>query len=228
MSERAPAPTGLHLSVRWKIVILLALVVGAITGLDAWLVPTRAAEAERQSLRERSQAAAAMLADAIQPALEFEQTDVAQEGLRAALADPLMLWAAAYDRDGQRMTAVGSGSPTTQTRAMTLSRMDSGMVAGVAEIATDDGTRLGWVAVGLRGDVILERRASTQQTIAIQGSSSRSWASRSGSTSPPRSPRACRTSGSRRSGSRAATSIATWICASRTTSWATWRARSSS
>ena len=119
MSEGAtpPAPTGLRISVRWKIVILLALVVGAITGLDAWLVPSRAAEAERQSLRQRSQAAAAMLADSIQPALEFEQNDAAQEGLRAALADPLMLWAAAYDRDGNRLTAVGSGSPSSRSRA---------------------------------------------------------------------------------------------------------------
>ncbi len=161
--------SGLRISVRWKIVILLALVVGAITALDAWLVPTRAAEAERQALRQRSQASAAMLADAIRPALEFEQPDAAQEGLRAALADPLMVWAAAYDREGRRIAAVGDGSPSGRSRAQALTHAESGQVAGLAEITTADGAQLGWVGVGLRADLVLERRASAQQTIAIQG-----------------------------------------------------------
>ncbi|MCB9596746.1 MAG: HAMP domain-containing protein [Sandaracinaceae bacterium] len=166
MSE---GPKGLRISIRWKIVILLGLVVGAITGLDALLVPTRAAEAERHSLRQRSQAAAAMLADSVRPALEFEQSDAAQQGLRAALADPLVLWASVYDQQGQRITAVGDGSPSGRSRVLALTQAESGLVAGLAEVTTEDGNPLGWVGVGLRADGVSERRASTQQTIAIQG-----------------------------------------------------------
>ena len=170
MSERgARARSGIRLSVRWKIVILLAAVVAAITGLDALLVPARAAEAEREALRQRAHAAAAMLADAVRPALEFEQTDAAREGLRAALADPLVRWAAVYDRDGERMTSVGSGSPSGRSRVEELVGSASGQVAGLSEIDSETGQRVGYVGVGLRADMVYQRRASTQQTIAIQG-----------------------------------------------------------
>src|SRR5262245_42091944 len=98
-------------SVRWKIAGLLFVVVVAITGLDAWLVPERAADSERSALTQRARAVAAMLADSARAAVEFDQADTARDALNAALADPLVEWAAIYRPTGEVMTQVGSGAP---------------------------------------------------------------------------------------------------------------------
>ncbi len=157
----------LRLSVRGKIMALVGVVVLTITALDAWLVPARAADAEREALGERSRAAAAMLADSVRPALEFEQRDAAQDGLRSALADPLVRWAAIYRPDGTRLVQVGGNSPS---RLESVHEMDPrwGTVPGIATIGSGQ-VDLGTVAVGLRGDDIAERRESTRQTISTQG-----------------------------------------------------------
>jgi len=158
-----------RVSIRWKILILLALVVAAITGLDAVLVPSRAADAERISLRQRAHAAAAMLADSVRPALEFEQRDAAQEALSVALADPLVRWAAIYGPDGRRTVVVGSGSPSTGARVQELTRAEAGVISGIAPVETEGGQALGQVGVGLASDLVAQRRNETRRIIAIQG-----------------------------------------------------------
>lgn len=147
--------------------LLVALVVLTITGLDGWLVPIRAADAERNSLSERSSASAAILADSVRAALVFEQTDTAREGLGAALADPLVRWAAVYGPSGDLLARVGQNNPRTLGRVLELGT-SGGTIAGTAEVMSE-GNSLGHVAVGLRSGMINERRESTRQAIAMQG-----------------------------------------------------------
>jgi methyl-accepting chemotaxis protein len=163
-------------SVRGKIMALVGFVVIATTLLDAWLVPSRAEEAERNALRERASATAAMLADATQAAVEFEQEDGAREGLNTALADPLVQWAAIYHRNGQLMTKVGSGvnpprTLRTRSNVHILGAEDGvrGQVEAAAAPIVGPSGSLGTVAVGLRSNLVEERRDQARTTITIQG-----------------------------------------------------------
>lgn len=150
--------------------MLVALVVLSITALDAYLVPNRAADAERDALRQRSRAAAAMLAQAVTAAMEFEQADAAHDGLRAAEADPLIVWAAIYQRNGGRLVMVGSGAPSRfdPRDGIELVEARGGVIAGAAPILGTEG-ELGTVAVGLRSGLVEARRATTRTEITIQG-----------------------------------------------------------
>lgn len=171
MSEASTeARSRLRLTVRSKIMLLVALVVIAITGLDAWLVPERAADAERDGLRQRSRATAAMLADAVKAYVEFDQPDVAQEALSSALADDLVVWAAIYRRNGTRMAVVGSGAPRRVHASDAVRTLDAGSraIGGAAPIEGSQGA-LGTVAVGLRSSGVETRRADARRTILIQG-----------------------------------------------------------
>jgi hypothetical protein len=148
------ARSRVRLSVRYKIMLLVAAVVVMITGLDAYFVPERAADAEREGLRQRSHATAAMLAAAVKVYVEFDQPDVAQEALDTSLADGLVLWAAIYRRDGSRIAAVsrgtaGSGAPRRFDEPAQTSSVGSRTIVGSAPIQGSAGT-LGTVAVGLR------------------------------------------------------------------------------
>jgi methyl-accepting chemotaxis protein len=159
-------------SVRWKVAGLLFGVVLAITWLDAWLVPERAADAERRSITERARASAAMLADCVRAAVEFDQADTARESLRAALADPLTEWAAIYRRDGTRMAYVGAGSPPEMLTHSDTPRdiaVDEETVIVAAPLSRNRELALGTVAVAVRSTLIGERREETRRAIAIQG-----------------------------------------------------------
>lgn len=159
-------------SVRWKLAGLLFGVVLAITWLDAWLVPERAADAERRSITERARANAAMLADSVRAAIEFEQTDTAREDLRAALADPLVEWAAIYGTDGMRLTYVGSGDPPgslTHSEAPRDISIGEETIVVATPLARGRDLALGTVAVAVRSTLIRERREETRRAIAIQG-----------------------------------------------------------
>lgn len=162
---------GRFVSVRWKIAGLLFAVVLAIMGLDAWLVPERAVRAERDALTQRARATAAMMADSVLAAIEFEQTDTARDALGAALADPLVEWAAIYGPTGVRMTKVGGGNPPAtmevDDRPQDISSGESTIVV-TAPVARDRDV-LGTVAVAIRSTGIAVRREETRNAIALQG-----------------------------------------------------------
>ena len=159
------------ISVRWKITGLLFTVVLAITALDAWFVPQSAADAERAALLSRARAAAAMLADSVKAAVEFDQADTAREALGPALADSLVEWAAIYRGDGERMATVGDGAPGTMRMehdARDVS-VDERIIVVAAPVASNTGGFLGTVAIGVRSTLIAERREATRRDIAAQG-----------------------------------------------------------
>jgi methyl-accepting chemotaxis protein len=166
-------------SVRWKIAALLFAVVVAITGLDAWLVPERAADAERAALIQRARAAAAMLADSSSTAVDLasaspEYASQARDALRVGLADPLVEFAAVYDADGRRLgehhrtsTSMIPATLRAESDARDL-RVAEDLIIVAAPVTSRMGL-IGTVAVGLRSAMIAEQRAGTRQTIAIQG-----------------------------------------------------------
>src|SRR5512139_812202 len=137
-------------SIRNKIAAMVlgsALVVSALT---AWLVPGYAADAEREALQQRASAAAAMLASAVGPALEFQQPEVADESLRVASEDPLLRWAAVYDIEGQRVAAEGSGSQSRITHPGEARVIESSARAILVSAPARVGERLvGAVALSL-------------------------------------------------------------------------------
>ncbi len=103
-------------SIRNKIAAMVLGSALVVSGVTAWFVPNYAADAEREALQQRASAAAAMLASAVGPALEFQQPEVADESLRVASEDPLLRWAAVYDADGNRVASEGSGSRSQISR----------------------------------------------------------------------------------------------------------------
>lgn len=153
---------------RWKITGLIGVIVLLITGADAWLVPARAADAERQSLHQRASADAALLANAVAPGLEFAQIDTAQEQLKTGLADPLVRWAAVYDPAGARLAAVErDASPPKRFRPAEATAM-TGIIVASAPINAQDEV-LGHVAVALKSDPVAERRSQARRAIMMQG-----------------------------------------------------------
>ena len=166
MSKRFSLPTVRWNSVRTKILLLIMFTVILITGLDAWLVPERAASSEHQALEQRALATSAMLADSVRAAVEFDQADSAEDALRPALADELVEWAAVY-RDGTRFATVGSGAPQELQRDVEAHSSTSRIVGG-SEIVGDTGS-LGRVAVALKATGVGARRRETRQVILLQG-----------------------------------------------------------
>ncbi|UJR82635.1 methyl-accepting chemotaxis protein [Sandaracinus amylolyticus] len=159
-------------SVRWKIAGLLFAGVLVITGLDAWLVPERAAQAERESITERARATAAMLSESVVAPLEFDQDDSAAEVMRVALADRLVEWAAVYRANGERVTVVGDGDPPRTMRMrdepQDVSASES-LVVVAAPVARGNNDAIGTVAVAMRSTAIARRREETRGWIAMQG-----------------------------------------------------------
>lgn len=158
-------------SVRWKIALLVALVVTTIAGLDAFLVPEAAARAEQQALEQRAQAAAAMLADvgSITAAVGFEQSDTAHEALSAALGDSLVKWAAIYTPDGRLFTQVGVGAPPRYRSDQPLLLPGASLAIGRSPIRSRDDQALGQVAVAIRTTAVNERRQASRVAIIVQG-----------------------------------------------------------
>src|SRR5690349_9053896 len=107
---------GPFISIRFKIAGLIAFVGVALAFSGAVALPQHAATAEREGLEQRAAAAAAMLASAVSPALEFNQPDTARELIEVASEDKLVQWVAAYSTDGERVAAKGSGSLTRVDR----------------------------------------------------------------------------------------------------------------
>jgi methyl-accepting chemotaxis protein len=143
-------------SIRAEILIILGALVLVFALLAGILVPEYYESHAATSLRERAHAEASLLSNAVGPALEFEQQDVAEEILRAGLADPLVSWAAIYDAEGRRTVVVGEG------RGRSRSQVDpregaEGFTArtAYASSAVRRGDQpLGWVAVALQRDQI--------------------------------------------------------------------------
>ena len=142
------------MSIRAEILLLLAALVLVFALLGGLLVPEYYAAHAVDSLGERAAAEAALLANAVGPALEFEQQDVAEEILGAGLADPLVSWAAIYDDGGQRVVAVGEGRSRSRIeRREGAAGLQGNTVLGTAAVRRDD-RGLGWVTVSLRRDEI--------------------------------------------------------------------------
>lgn len=156
------------MSIRFKILLLLGLVVALFALLDLVLFPMYYAKSARESLVERATAEAALLAEAVGPALEFEQLDSAQETLRVATADPLVRWAAIYDGSGGIMGRVGSGAPERVRTFGGPLDLPTERVAG-ATVAVERGDRvLGYVGVGLKTGQIQAEEASMRNQVLIQ------------------------------------------------------------
>ncbi len=150
-------------SIRNKIAVmifgsaLLVSVVGAI------YVPRQAAESEQEALEERAKAAAAMLASAVGPALEFEQPEAADESLRVGGEDPILKWAAAYDIEGRRVASEGSGSRSSIPVPEDAHVLQSDEARIVVAFPSRVGERrVGAVAVSLDATGIGVRRSETQ------------------------------------------------------------------
>lgn len=161
------------ISMRFRIAALLSLVVLSITALDAWLVPERAADAERSALTQRVRAVAAMLASSSVAALEFEQVDAARRALTAAQADPLVRWAAIYGPDGALVTQVGEGARRRanvrgQDAQIELDDDSGRMIAWLVPIKQGD-RLLGAVGVGMVSTAVARRRSETRGVILMQG-----------------------------------------------------------
>ena len=157
------------ISIRFKIAALIAGVGIALTLLTAVAMPRYVAEAEQGALEQRAAAAAAMLASAVAPALEFQQPDTARVVLEPAEEDPLLEWVAAYDRDGKRVAAQGAGSLSRVERSAKAGVLQSDRTRIVALApARSDREGVGAVVVSLSATGIELRERSTRNAILLQ------------------------------------------------------------
>ncbi len=159
----------IFISIRHRIAALIAGVGIVMAVLTAVVMPSYVADAEQGALEQRAAAAAAMLASAVAPALDFQQPDTARSVLEPATEDPLVEWVAAYDRDGKRVAAHGAGSlphVTRDTRAAMLQSNRRRIVA-LAPSRTDQ-TAVGSVVVSLVASGIEARERTTRNAILLQ------------------------------------------------------------
>jgi methyl-accepting chemotaxis protein len=156
-------------SIRFRLTALIAGVALALTWLTAVMMPRYVADAERRGLEERASAAAAMLASAVAPALDFQQADTAREVIAVANEDRLVEWVAAYDREGHRVVASGSGSlrHLKTVKEARLLQTDRTRIVAVAPAGTDQ-TTVGAVVVSLSAAGIGERERATRNAILLQ------------------------------------------------------------
>jgi methyl-accepting chemotaxis protein len=158
-----------HWSIRWKLSLLVASVAMALSAVDAWLIPSQVAKAEAAELNERARVLAEVLAGPMGVAMDLEQPiDTLSETLRPGLNDELVRWAAVYDANGKRLTAVGEGTaPETRQQIQGAARTET--ILGIAEVrAGNKPGVLGSVVVALRSERISQRRAQSQKAMAIQ------------------------------------------------------------
>jgi methyl-accepting chemotaxis protein len=157
------------LSIRGKIALLTSGVLVFLAVLDAWLIPEHYADVGMTSLAERAEAEAALLAQTVEPALEFSQRDTAGEMLEAALADELVAWAAIYDPEGRKIVSVGNHqSPARIAPRAGEVETTSGWTRSAAAEVIGAAGRLGFVAVALRTSSVVEGVALTRERMLRQ------------------------------------------------------------
>jgi len=157
------------LSIRGKISGLLASAVCLLALIDIVLVPQRYAEAETEALTQRAEAEASLLAEAVAPALEFQQLDSARDLLGSALGDELVAWAAIYDPEGHRLAAVGPHGSLSRISPQPgpLDTRTDFTVAAAAPVRSG-GLTVGLVTVALRTKRVIEAVAKTRETMMWQ------------------------------------------------------------
>ena len=157
------------LSIRWKIGLLVAGVAFVLAALDVWLIPSRVALAEEGELHERAAVLAKVLASPAGVAMDLEQpVDTLAETLRTGLNDSLVRWAAVYDANGKKLTAVGEGASPDSRLALERWQVRETIV-GTSEVRVPNrATSLGSVAVALKSNRIDERRSESEKLMAMQ------------------------------------------------------------
>jgi methyl-accepting chemotaxis protein len=156
-------------SIRAKIAALVASVAVALSALNLWWIPDRAAQASEAELRERAEILATMLRDPIGVAMDLEQpAETFSESLQTALADPLVSWVSVYDAKGAPLAAAGAGKAPDNVR-LVETWDDDKLVVSAVQVRSRNGARLlGTVALGLRSDRIAERRSASLRVMAVQ------------------------------------------------------------
>ena len=166
----------LFISLRWKITALVGFVVLLIAAGDAYYVPARAAEAQREALRDRALAHAAMIA--MTSANELGVGVSASDALRPALVDPLVLWIAAFDAEGAligRAERHGSaGKPpgrldeqTNDARVLSMTETQL-VVASPIHPRQGDGRTTGSVVLAMDSSRIAVHRNEARAAILTQ------------------------------------------------------------
>lgn len=166
----------IFVSLRWKITALVGLVVLMITAFDAYYGGARAADAERVALQERSLSLAAAIA-----ALGTQNVQAsAIEGLRPALVDPRVIWAAAYDAKGEHLGRVGrhgrgDGAPRrldegpAEASVLTLSDAQIVVAAPMPGTADAGAARSGGsIVLAMDGSSVAARRSEARVAILLQ------------------------------------------------------------
>lgn len=157
------------MTIRWKLVALIIGVVIPIAVLNVWLIPNRAAEAERASLRDRCAAAAALAGALAETAVDMGQADSAQAELETLRNDPLVVWVGIYDGSGRRIGAVGRGAPRRIEARTDAREFDAGgnAIGAAAPLTGLDGV-VGSAVVALDSRGVSRRRGEAQRDIVIQ------------------------------------------------------------
>lgn len=161
--------TGRSFSIRWKLCLLVASVAFVLSGVDAWLMPTRVARSEEDELHERARVLAQVLAGPTGVAMDLEQpVETLNDSLRPGLNDPLVRWAALYDASGKKLTSVGeSGSPDTRQSVERTPQSET--IVGTADVRVQNrATAVGSVSVALKSARIEQRRDQSQRSMAMQ------------------------------------------------------------
>jgi methyl-accepting chemotaxis protein len=159
-------------SIRVKLLsVIVVVVVLLAVGVYA-MVPTRVADSARTALRNRAKAEAALLAQFVRPYLEFTelyQSKDATAQLQHATADPLVAWAAIYNKDGERRGA-GLNDEHEPMEEMPDDLSDGGVSEGWIEVAfapmhTENDELLGHVGVALKTKDINQRVEQTRDEV---------------------------------------------------------------
>jgi methyl-accepting chemotaxis protein len=155
-------------SLRWKLAALVASVAVIVSGLDLWLIPNRTAAAEEQELSERAFILASMLAEPIGVAMDLEQPPSSfGDTLNTSLVDPLVMWVAAYDVNGNKIASVSEGA--AQSLEALERSAPKGAIVAVAKIQPKSRKqKLGSIAVAMKSQRIAERGGAARKTMAMQ------------------------------------------------------------
>ena len=161
-------------SIGGKITFLVLAVAVVSSLLTVIFVPAGFERNERKAFAERANAEAALLADAVAPALEFEQLDAAEDTLRWGLADNVVSYVALYGPDGRRTLSVAADGtrarpPARIEGADTADRLSTSAIAvGAAGVGHDGAARsLGTVVVALRTDLVVADVSEMQRNIVL-------------------------------------------------------------
>jgi methyl-accepting chemotaxis protein len=156
-------------SIGLKVSALITGVGICITAGTAITMPRYAAEAEREALEQRASAAAAMLASAVAPALDFDQANQATELISVAAADRLVQWVGVYDGAGKRVAEFKKGAPSTtdDVDEARLLLSDGRAIVALSPATGDQRKVVGAVAVSLSAAGIADRESTTRGQIVL-------------------------------------------------------------